>query len=66
MAECIENVADSLPDWTIFKANLQEQNDEVEALKSFYENTDNLEVLEEASQSNNKKFNIKVNFSRIT
>ena len=56
MAGCIEEAVDGLPDWTRFNSNLNEQIDEIEALKSYYENTDYLEIFEEASQSENKKF----------
>ena len=60
MAGCIEEAVDGLPDWTRFKSNLNEQIDEIEALKSYYENTDYLEIFEEASQSENKKFSLQV------
>lgn len=60
MAGCLENVIDLKPDWVKYKANLDEQNDEIEALKSFYESTDNLEVFEEAPKSENQKYSLQV------
>lgn len=60
MAECIENQVDSLPDWEKFKENLAEQINEIEALKSSYEDTDNLDILEEASESDKKKYSVQV------
>lgn len=60
MAGCIENVIDVPPDWIKFKDNLSEQNQEIDALKSYYDNTDNLEIIQEASQSDKKKYFIQV------
>jgi hypothetical protein len=60
MAQCIEDVVDALPDWNKFKSNLEEQRVEIEALKSVYEDTDNLDILEDASENTNKKFSLQV------
>lgn len=60
MAGCIENLVDSIPDWSKFTSNLTEQIQEIEVLKSYYENTDILEVIEEASQIENKKFSLQL------
>jgi hypothetical protein len=49
MASAIDlSETDRAPDWTKHAANLSEQIEEVSALKSFYENTNNLEVIHEA------------------
>jgi hypothetical protein len=47
MAEAI-HPSNVLPNWIQNASNLEAQNDEIDALKSFYENTNNLEVIEAA------------------
>lgn len=62
MAGCVETISSEsiVPDWSKFSSNLEEQKQEIEALQSFYENTDNLEILEEASQSTNKRYSLQL------
>ena len=35
MAQCIDNIVESLPDWNLFKDNFKEQNDEVSLVFKF-------------------------------
>jgi E3 ubiquitin-protein ligase RNF14 len=59
MAAAIDsNQVEALPDWKAYAANFDDQNDEIAALKSFYENTNNLDIVEEASLDLLTKFSL--------
>ena len=51
MAEAVTEVTEKLkPDWIKNSSNLEAQKEELEVLNSFFENTNNMDLIEEAAR----------------
>ena len=64
-ALCYSDLNEIKSEWSTNLDNFNEQTGEISALESFFQNTDNFEMLEEASVNEEKLYSLQVKYKFV-